>query len=111
MKDLLSKAEIESGNVRVGIALYSDEVYQIFQLNTYSRLRDILNAVDRIPYRYGVTNTAAALDVMRNVMFTPVNGDRPDVPNIAIVLTGKSYLHSNSYFTGHPKNIMTVFLI
>ena len=33
------------------------------------------------------SGTAAALDFARQVMFTPGNGDRPGVPNYALVLT------------------------
>ena len=44
-------------------------------------------AIDNIPYIYGSTNTADALKTMRNRMFTLRNGDRPDVPNLVILIT------------------------
>ncbi|CAG5124867.1 unnamed protein product, partial [Candidula unifasciata] len=87
LQEFLKKADIDSGNVRVGIIQYSTNVYQVFQLNTFSTSQEILKAVAQIPYRFGSTNTAGALDVMRTVMFTSANGDRPDVPNVAVVLT------------------------
>uniref|UniRef100_A0A0B7ART5 Collagen alpha-3(VI) chain n=2 Tax=Arion vulgaris TaxID=1028688 RepID=A0A0B7ART5_9EUPU len=87
VRDFLSKTDIDSGNVRVGVLVYSTEVHQIFQLRDHTRLQSVLRAVDRIPYRFGTTNTSGALNVMRDIMFTPVNGDRDDVPNIAVVLT------------------------
>ena len=44
-----------------------------------------------LPYTGGTTNTAEALRVMRNVMFTEENGDRPDAINVGVVITdGKS---------------------
>lgn len=38
-------------------------------------------------YQGGRTNTGAAIKYMRNTMFTSGNGDRPDAPNVAIVIT------------------------
>ncbi|CAE1248467.1 unnamed protein product [Acanthosepion pharaonis] len=47
----------------------------------------MIDAVKNIPYVYGSTNTYGGLNVMRTQMFTQQNGDRPSVPNIAILLT------------------------
>jgi len=33
------------------------------------------------------TNTSSALNVMHRVVFSPLNGDRPDVNNVGIVIT------------------------
>ena len=38
------------------------------------------------PYTGGSTNTAAALETILD-MFTEENGDRPDVPNYAVIIT------------------------
>ena len=46
----------------------------------------ILNALS-MPYLEGTTNTAAAIANMRDTMFTNENGDRDDVPNVAVVMT------------------------
>ena len=87
VKDFLVEADIDGGSVRVGVIIYSTEDHVEFQLNTYRTKADVYNAVDNIPYRYGSTNTADALETMRSVMFTRANGDRPNVDNIAIVVT------------------------
>ena len=95
VKDFLFIADIDNGNVRVGIIIYSTEDYVQFQLNTYSSKVEIFDAIDNIPYRYGSTNTADALNTMRTEMFTRANGDRPNVPNICIVVTdGVSNINS-----------------
>ena len=95
VKDFLFIADIDSGNVRVGIIIYSTEDYVQFQLNTYRSKVEIFEAIDNIPYRYGSTNTADALNTMRTEMFTRANGDRPNVPNICIVVTdGVSNINS-----------------
>uniref|UniRef100_A0A2C9JVB5 VWFA domain-containing protein n=1 Tax=Biomphalaria glabrata TaxID=6526 RepID=A0A2C9JVB5_BIOGL len=95
VKDFLLDADIDGGNVRVGVVIYSDADYVQFQLNTYAKKADVYNAIDDIPYRYGSTNTADALKTMRSVMFTAGNGDRSDVNNVAVVVTdGVSNINS-----------------
>ncbi|KAH3749755.1 hypothetical protein DPMN_184266, partial [Dreissena polymorpha] len=95
LKEFLSNADIDSGSIRVGINLYSTDVDVQFHLNRYTTSRDVMAAVDRIPYIYGSTNTADALKSMSEVMFTPANGDRPDAPNVCILLTdGVSNINS-----------------
>ena len=95
VKDFLKDADIDGGNVRVGIVIYSTEVHLQFQLNTYFSKVDMYNAIDAIPYRYGSTNTADALEKMHSEMFTAANGDRPDVDNICFLVTdGVSNINS-----------------
>ena len=40
-----------------------------------------------MPYDGGNTNTTGGLRVMRTQIFNPYNGDRPDVPNVCILVT------------------------
>ena len=93
--DFLFIADIDGGNVRVGVIIYSTEDHLEFNLNTYNTKVDVLTAIENIPYRYGSTNTADALLTMRSEMYTAANGDRPNVPNICIVITdGVSNINS-----------------
>ena len=93
--DFLFIADIDNGNVRVGVIIYSTDDHLEFNLNTYSTKMDVLTAIEDIPYRYGSTNTADALKTMRTEMYTAANGDRPNVPNICIVVTdGVSNINS-----------------
>uniref|UniRef100_A0A2C9LZH0 VWFA domain-containing protein n=1 Tax=Biomphalaria glabrata TaxID=6526 RepID=A0A2C9LZH0_BIOGL len=95
VKDFLLDADIDGGNVRVGVVIFSDADYVQFQLNAYDKKADVYNAIDDIPYRYGSTNTADALKTLRSVMFTAGNGDRSDVDNVAVVVTdGVSNINS-----------------
>lgn len=87
IKDFLYKADIDRGVVRVGVMIYSTEAYVQFHLSQYKRKVDVYSAIDQIPYRHGNSNTADGLKTMRTDMFTPENGDRRDVDNIAIVIT------------------------
>ena len=95
LKDFLSIADIDRGNVRVGILIYSTEVHIQFHLNEYKTKDDVYNAIDNIPYRFGSTNTADSLKTMHTEMFTRRNGDRPGVDNICILITdGVSNINS-----------------
>ena len=93
--DFLFIADIDGGNVRVGVIIYSTEDHLEFNMNTYNTKVNVLTAIENIPYRYGSTNTADALLTMRSEMFTAGNGDRAGVPNVAIVITdGVSNINS-----------------
>ncbi|KAH9524925.1 Collagen alpha-4(VI) chain [Bulinus truncatus] len=95
VKHFLFGADIDGGNVRVGVVIYSDADYVQFQLNNYSKKAYVYDAIDEIPYRNGSRNTADALRTMRSVMFTLENGDRPGVDNVAVVVTdGVSNINS-----------------
>ncbi|KAJ8319985.1 hypothetical protein KUTeg_001572 [Tegillarca granosa] len=95
LKDFLRNADIDSGSIRVGVVSYSTGVHLEFKMNDYTTQQEVFNAIDNIPYRYGSTNTADGLRKMHNEMFTARNGDREDVPNIAIVITdGVSNINS-----------------
>ena len=86
-KDLVDKADVDSGSVRFGVLIYSTEVAIQFHLNEYRTSADIKAAIDTIPYIYGSTNSADALKTMHEVMFTRSNGDRPNVDNIGFMIT------------------------
>ena len=87
VKNFLSDADIDGGSVRVGINVYSTGSTVEFNLNTYPTKAAMFTAIDAIHYQKGYTNTASGLESMRSEMFTVASGDRPDVDNIAIVIT------------------------
>lgn len=86
-KDFLSIADIDSGNTRVGMVVYSTSVSIEFHLNQYTTKSDVFRAIDKIQYAFGNTYTAGGIRTMRTEMFTSIHGDRPTVPNIAVVIT------------------------
>ena len=109
-KEFLHTANLDSGDVRVGVVTYSTKVTVEFQMNEYSTKQDVFNAIDKIPWRYGSTNTADGLLKMHGEMFTVANGDRPDVDNVALVMTdGVSNINSRRTIpeadAAHMKNI------
>ncbi|CAC5426245.1 unnamed protein product [Mytilus coruscus] len=99
-KDFLKNADLDSGNIQIGIVSYSTGVHIEFQMNDYSTSQDIMEAIDAIPYRNGSKNTADGLRIMRSQMFTAANGDRDGVPNVVLILTdGWSNISSQRTFS------------
>ena len=87
IKNIVRDYTIGPSNVRVGLAIFGNDVELMFQLNAYSTQYEILNAIDQIPYLAETTNTVAAIRYMRTIMFTPQNGDRSSAPNSVIIIT------------------------
>ena len=76
---------------RVGAVLFSNVGELLFPLNRYNNLQDARDAILRTRYPGANTNTSGGLYIARTQLFNPRNGDRPNVPNLAIVITdGKS---------------------
>lgn len=71
---------------RVGLVVYSNQAEVLFNLNDFDTKFKIQNALPPY-YMKGTTNTADALRTMREVMFTPENGDQANARNIGIVIT------------------------
>ena len=86
-KDMIKDADIDSGSVRVGALVYSSKAQVQFDLHSYSTKRDIVDALNRIPYIPGKTNTADALRLMRTKMFRSRKGDRKAAENVVIMVT------------------------
>ncbi len=87
MKNVIRGFNIGPDAVRIGVVSFGNLVYPQFQLNTFFTLEDILGRIDRIQFMDQSTNTPAAIRYTREVMFTARNGDRPFVPNSAIIIT------------------------
>ena len=102
---MLHDADIDGGKVRVGVMTFSTDVFINFYLLQHRTKTEVYRAVRSIPYIYGSTNTADGLHTLRTEMFNPANGDRPGVPNVAIVITdGISNLNSERTI---PEAVMT----
>ena len=84
---IVSMRTIGSNNTRVGVVRYSTDVVSWIYLNSYDNKDDLMKAIARIPYDGKSTNIAGGILQMRSVQFTAAHGDRPGVPNVAIVVT------------------------
>ncbi|GAB1610762.1 hypothetical protein Ahia01_001362700 [Argonauta hians] len=87
--------DIESGLYNVALITFSDTARTEFYLNSFNTKQEIENATAAVKYVYGSTHTAIALRMARTRIFSEVNGDRPDSPNIAIIITdGQSNINN-----------------
>lgn len=87
-KQFLDKLSIDNGAVRVGIVTFSSRYTIEFNLNKYSSVRSLQQAIDGMQWSPSFTkNTAEGIKAMHKYMFTSVNGDRPKASNIAIIIT------------------------
>ncbi|XP_074126927.1 collagen alpha-4(VI) chain-like isoform X2 [Sminthopsis crassicaudata] len=78
--------------VRVGLVLYSEEPRLEFGLDTFLSKSEILSHLNKLPFIGGQTKTGAALDFLRNTVFTQQRGSRSrqGVQQFAVVITGGS---------------------
>ena len=58
-----------------------------FYLTNFTDESALIAAIRNIQYLGGNTNTTGGLRLMRMEIFNRANGDRPDVPNVAILIT------------------------
>lgn len=84
-------------DVQIGLLSFASVSTFRFYLNTYSTKSAVLSAINNIPYNSGGTNTAGALNTLRQSGFTSSAGARPSsqgIPRVAIVVTDG---YSNSF--------------
>ncbi len=72
---------------RVGAVVFSEQVRLAFALDRYNTAEDISAAILAIQYLGQTTNTPEALRVTRTQCFNVANGDRPNVPNLVLIVT------------------------
>ncbi len=72
---------------RVGAVIFSEDTRLVFALNTYTTAEEVQQAIKNLAYMGQTTNTPQALIETRMQCFSPARGDRPDVQNLAIIVT------------------------
>lgn len=87
LSNLIGDFVIGPKKTRVAAVVFSEEVRLVFPLNRYENVDDIRNAIENIPYLGQTTNTPEALLQSRMQCFSPQNGDRPAIINLAITVT------------------------
>ncbi|WAR25834.1 COEA1-like protein [Mya arenaria] len=94
--DIVKDKDIDSENVRFSLTVFHHFIFNEFQLDTYTTAEDILNHIANLDVSSGGTNTGGALKNLYTTVFVPEHGDRPDAPNLAIIVTdGRS--NNNTY--------------
>ncbi|XP_071350271.1 matrilin-4 isoform X3 [Trachinotus anak] len=87
MIDILDTLDIGPNATRVGVVQYSSQVRSEFSLKTHSKLDTMVKGINQIiPLAQG-TMTGLAIRYVMNVAFSVEEGDRPKVPNVAVIVT------------------------
>ena len=91
MVQIVEKMAESSDDLRFGCVVFSNYGYLEFRLDEYNETQAIMDRIEKIEYRDGNTNTSGGLLIMIEDVFQLPLGDRPDVPNLGLVITdGKS---------------------
>jgi len=84
---VVENLDIGTDASRVGLVVYSNAATHRFYLNTYFDKAELIAQVRATPYIGGTTNTSGGLRLMTNEQFIASRGDRPNINNVAIVIT------------------------
>jgi len=87
LKTLVRPFNVGWDHSRFSVIQYSDEPRMEFALNEHLTGKDVLDAIDSIPYKGGNTKTGYALKFAFNNALSPANGARPYVHKVALILT------------------------
>ena len=85
--DIIRALDIGPSGVRVGMVLFGNSGHLEFHLTDYPTKSDLISRVLQTKYRDERTNIADGIEIMTKEIFKEDKGDRPDVPNIGIVLS------------------------
>ena len=87
VKRLIQRFSIHPDDVRVGMVVFSDRAESFVEFQDLFALDELLRAVDTMEYIGSRTNIARALQVAEDHLFMPQYGDRPDVPDVVVLIT------------------------
>uniref|UniRef100_A0A3B5B990 Matrilin 4 n=1 Tax=Stegastes partitus TaxID=144197 RepID=A0A3B5B990_9TELE len=87
MIDILNTLDIGLNATRVGVVQYSSQVRSEFSLKAHAKLESMVKGINQIiPLAQG-TMTGLAIKYVMTEAFTAEAGDRPKVPNVAVIVT------------------------
>lgn len=84
---LAAELNIDADYTRVAMITFSTKAKIAFYLDSHRTLESVQRAIYGAQFVYGDANTADALRLARESIFTPRHGDRPDVRNLIVLLT------------------------
>ena len=91
MSVLVDYMSVSADQDRIAVVQFGNEARIEFDLTKHLNKTSVNDAIAKIDQVGGNTNTSGGLYLMRTNVFDESSGDRPDVPNMAIVITdGKS---------------------
>lgn len=72
---------------RVGCVVFATKASRKWNLTRYMDQSSLDTQIQTLEFTAGTTNTSGALDTMMSLVFNSSFGDRPDVPDVAIIVT------------------------
>ena len=87
LSELVASFSVGFDETRIGAIVFSEQVRLVFALDTYNSVSDVQQAIRSIAYMGQTTNTPEGLLQTRMQCFNRATGDRPDVANVAIIVT------------------------
>jgi hypothetical protein len=89
MSSLVNAFDVGPNAVRVGAVLYHISVHTQFSLNEYNTKASVLHAIEGIHYynSHSEGSTDNGINYVINHSFQGSYGDRPDAPNIIVLVT------------------------
>ena len=84
---LVGAFSIGPDGTRVGSIVFSEQVRLAFSLDRYTTTQEIQDAIVNLAYMGQTTNTPEALIQTRLQCFNTATGDRPNIVNLAIIVT------------------------
>ena len=73
----------------MGLVRFSEFAQLEFYLDQYDSNEEVTAAIWQMPYDGMATNTAAGIKLVREHIFQEERGDRLEVRNVAILITGR----------------------
>ena len=106
---IVQRLTIGSTASRVGFVSYGIYGTDIFYLNTYSSTSQVVNAILTLPYNGDWSNQFSGITQTYSTSFQAANGDRTNVQNVAVVISGFPYNQGSSptlaAHVAHSQNI------
>lgn len=88
---------------RVGLVRFTETAENTFYLDSFATKQEVIANILNTSLKYGDTNIAAAIRLMRTEQFVASRGDRQDAPNVAIIISDGYSNHEESRIE-HERN-------
>ena len=86
LSELVTGFEVGANQTHIGAVIFNDVANVSFTLDEFTDINDYTAAINSLPAPFGQTNIADGFRVTRNQLLG-MSGDRPDVPNVCILIT------------------------
>ena len=89
MKNIVKNSNIDGDDIRVATAIYRKRGEVVFDFNQHYTTTEVLRGLSDISYNYKsrFASVAEGLDVVREKILLDLSGDRPDVPDLLVIVT------------------------